>query len=173
MKHTLLLTLAACSAGSTPGTPTTQRLPEDTRAALELALADERLAQDTYAAVMAKHGEVRPFSNIIHAERRHEEQLLALFDRYDLAVPARKTATVAVPDTLVEACKQAIAAEKENIALYDRLIPQVTQDDIRVVFERLQSASRDRHLPAFTRCTQRGQRGHHGRGHGRGRGPSR
>jgi hypothetical protein len=55
--------------------------------ALDRAIDDERHAIAFYTAVMAKHGERRPFSNIINAERRHEAALLEQYERLGLDVP--------------------------------------------------------------------------------------
>jgi rubrerythrin len=120
------------------------------------ALDDEYKAEATYAAVIARFGDVRPFINIVAAERRHAEALLGQCARLGFVPRANRWAgRVTAPATLREACAQAIAAEEENIALYDRLLPGITDRQARLVLERLQEASRDRHLPAFRRCLAR------------------
>ena len=139
------------------------------------ALEDERKAEATYAAVIEKFGPVRPFTNIISAERRHskaiENQLFRLgFEIPDNTWEGKGTA----PLSIAAACEQAIHAEIENIALYDRLIPQINDMVVKQVFENLQNASRNNHLPAFQRGLTREQglgatgRGRGGRGRGRG-----
>lgn len=145
------------------------KLDEKTRQALISALADERKAFATYQAVLAKFPDARPFSNIVGAEQRHESFLLPLFAKYGVAVPANEfdAAKIGVPETFSEACKAGVAAEKENIALYDGFFVFVKEPDIKDVFARLQAASRDNHLPAFTRCSEGGG------GRGRGPGPGR
>lgn len=65
------------------------------------------------------------------------------------------------------ACEQGVAAEIENIALYDRILPTAEDESVFATLTDLQSASRERHLPAFERCVARG--GEQGRGQGRGR----
>lgn len=121
------------------------------------ALDDERLAEATYSAVIDRFGPVRPFINIIDAERRHAVAVERQMQRLGIAVPPNRwaNADVPAPATLAEACAQAIAAEIENIALYDRLLPHVSDAVARQVLERLQEASRERHLPAFRRCLAR------------------
>ena len=47
-------------------------------------------------------------------------------------------------------------AEKENISLYDELFAGTDEQDVLAVFQRLQGASRDNHLPVFRRCLERG-----------------
>lgn len=134
--------------------------------ALRAALDDEYRAEATYAAVIDAFGDVRPFINIIEAERRHAVRVKVELDRlgvsYDPANPY--LGTLAAPASLLAACEQGVAAEIENIALYDRLLPKIEDRQVRDTLVALQSASRERHLPAFKRCAARG--GAMGRGQG-------
>jgi len=125
------------------------------------ALDDERKAKATYSAVIEKFGEIRPFINIVGAEGRHADAIKRQLTRLGWAIPEdRWKGKVRAPKSLVAACEEAIAAEIENIALYDRLIPLVTDDAARTVLQNLQAASREKHLPAFNRCLDRqGERG--------------
>lgn len=146
------------------------------------ALDDERKAEATYRAVIEKSGEVRPFINIIEAERRHSAAIERQMIRLGFAIPANQWQGKGMaPATLAEACSMAITAEVENIALYDRLLPAIADESVRHVLQNLQDASRDNHLPAFRRCLER-ENGGDGSGgardgqasqgrHGRGRGP--
>lgn len=159
-------TAAGFPTETVPAPNVRTKLDEKTRQALLEALADERRAQAVYRAVLNKFGEVRPFVNIVEAERRHEAMLLPLFEKYALEIPQNEfdaAKTQEVPATLAEACRAAIKGEEENIALYDKFFGFVKEPDIRQVFRYLQSASKDNHLPAFTRCAA-------GTGTGRGRG---
>lgn len=124
--------------------------------ALVSALEDERRAEATYQAVLNKHADARPFLNIIEAERRHQSFLLPLFEKYGVAVPKNEfdPANIPTPDSITEACKAGATAENENIAIYDGFLGFVKEQDIREVFKLLQSASRENHLPAFTRCAE-------------------
>jgi len=130
------------------------KLDQKTQDALIAALADERLAQATYQAILNKFPGSRPFVNIVEAERKHESFLVPLLVKYGVAVPKNEfdPAKISVPADLIEACKVGVKAENENIALYDGFLQFVQEPDIREIFTRLQSASRDNHLPAFTRC---------------------
>ncbi len=143
----------------------TSKLDDRTRMALLAALADERRSEAEYEAVIAKFGDVRPFSNIVNAEKRHETFLLPLFEKYTTEVPKNefgkgKTPT---PATIAEACQNGVTGEKVNIALYKGFLEFVKEPDVRQVFEYLRDASQNNHLPAFERCGQ-------GRGKGSGRG---
>jgi len=130
-------------------------------AALGVAIDDEYKARATYREVLAVHGNVRPFSNVVEAEERHIDILEAVFAQRGLPVPPDPwPARVQAPSTVVEACEAAVVAERENVRLYDRLLSAVRgENDVETVFRRLQSASRDRHLPAFERCAGRARPG--------------
>ena len=140
-------------------------IEEKTKKALLDALADERRADATYEAVIAKFGDARPFSNIVNAEKRHESFLFPLFEKYSVEVPKNEFSKekMEIPATLIEACKQGIEGERLNIAMYDKFLEFVKEEDIRETFMYLRDASKNNHLPAFERCAE-------GRGMGNGRG---
>jgi hypothetical protein len=138
-------------------------LTAEARSALDAALQDERHAEAVYGAVLRKFGDVRPFSNIIVAEQRHQAMLLDMYKAYGVSAPENRYATGAlpvptVPETLAEACKIGVEAEIANRDLYDRtLLPAVKgYPDITLVMQRLRDASEENHLPAFRRCANRG-----------------
>lgn len=130
------------------------QLDEKTITFLKDALADERKARATYEAVIEKFGSVRPFINIIRAEEQHIAMLKALFDKYGVDIPDDTTKVAALPDSLGSVCQIGVDAEIANDELYQRMIPQVAQEDIKAVFTSLAAASLQMHLPAFQRCAQ-------------------
>lgn len=146
-------------------------LDQATQDALVQALNDERRAEATYRAVLDEIGEVRPFVHIVQAEQRHQEELLVLFEAYDLEPPADVWADreIDVPDTRQEACAQGVQSEKDNVALYDKWLETITQPDVKITFERLRRASQEHHLRAFERCAAGGGMGK-GKGMGKGGG---
>jgi rubrerythrin len=150
--RTWIAVFAILAAGLTAASS----LNDETEDALVNALADERSAAAFYQAVIDRLGDVRPFSNIVHAEIRHADHLLPLFERYGVKVPQDRSAERMpdVPDARSAACAVAVDAEIANIALYDRLLESVSQSDVREVFTRLREASLKRHLPAFRRCAE-------------------
>ena len=129
-------------------------LPNTTRAALLEALADGRKAEATYAAVLARFGAVEPFLGIVEAERRDQAALLRLFRAHQIEVPPNpyQGAPPITPATLPEACALGVNIESATVTLYDRLLSQVREREVRMVFRRLQEASRSHHLPAFRAC---------------------
>lgn len=136
------------------------------------ALEDERKAEATYAAVIDHFGPVRPFINIVEAEKRHSAAIERQMQRLGLAIPEGlwQPDKVDPPVSLAAACALAIEAEIENIALYDRLIPQIGDASVREVLQNLQDASRNNHLPAFRRCLARENDGRVSDGTGRDQG---
>ncbi|MGF1644644.1 MAG: hypothetical protein ACFCUJ_13470 [Thiotrichales bacterium] len=122
-------------------------------ASLIEALQDEYRARARYTKTLERYGPLPPFTAIVAAEQRHVEALLELFHRYRIPIPPDHwPAQVAYPSDLAAACAAGVAGEINNIKLYDRLLHQVAQADVRHTFFHLQRASRESHLPAFRRC---------------------
>jgi rubrerythrin len=129
-----------------------------TRAALMEAIEDEYKARATYRAVIAAFGPVRPFINIVESEDRHVIALTDLFRRRGLMPPEDTwMGRVAAPASIAQACRDAVAAEIENGAMYERLLEIVGDADVRRVLRNLRLASQENHLPAFRRCLTRMQ----------------
>lgn len=161
------LTATALIAGSTSTANPPSGGPERVKSALLAALDDEYLAEATYLAILDKHGEIRPFSNIIRAEQRHQEMVKAELTARGWTYGANPySGKITAPSSMLEACQTGVKAEVANIALYDRLLPTVADPAAKAVLEQLQWASRENHLPAFERCVARG--GPPGRGPGGG-----
>lgn len=127
-----------------------------TRAALDEALDDEYKARATYSNVIEVFGQVRPFINIVESEGRHISALLSLYEKYGLSPPEDPwKGKIEAPATIADACRAAVEGEIENAEMYERLLENIDEIDVREVLERLQAASRDNHLPAFRRCVAR------------------
>ena len=90
--------------------------------ALNQAILEEYGALNLYQSVIAKFGNVYPFSQIAHAEQQHINALTRQATKYGVAVPANPGLTT-VPsfDTLSDACQAAATAEIADAALYDEL----------------------------------------------------
>ena len=121
---------------------------------LLLALNDEYRAWAIYDQVLIDFGvTTRPFSNIRGSEAHHIDQLINLFVAYDLTVPENPWIGNAPSfDSVPDACAAGVGAEIENAALYDILFDSTERADIVTVYEALQWASLDKHLPAFESC---------------------
>lgn len=123
--------------------------------ALKLALDDEYKAKATYLQVMDDFGQRRPFSNIVNSEQRHIEALLPFFDEYGIAVPDNPyIGKIPSYESFQEACQVGVAAEIENVKLYDKIFAMTDNPRLIEVFENLQWASQNRHLRAFRRCAR-------------------
>jgi hypothetical protein len=151
-------------------------LSEDEARGLLLALNDEHHAWAVYDQVIADHGDVRPFRNIIRSEARHAAALANLFERYDLPVPENPwVRNVERYETVQAAARAGVEAEIANVELYDRIFASTDRPDILQVYENLRWASQERHLPAFRRWAgddgSRGAGRGWGGGQGRGGGP--
>ncbi len=120
---------------------------------LLLALNDEYHAWATYDQVLKDFGDVTPFSNIIHAEAQHISMLETLFNTYGVPVPENSWIGNAPQfASTTEACEAGVQAEIENAVLYENIFATTQRDDILTVYQSLQSASWNNHLPAFQRC---------------------
>lgn len=121
--------------------------------ALRIAIYDEMKAYETYMQIIEKFGEVAPFINIVEAEKKHYNMLLALLKKYEVELPYNDyMALITLPDTLLEACELGVAAELDNIAMYDNLLMYTEEYlDVQEVFYKLQAASYNNHLPSFRR----------------------
>lgn len=120
---------------------------------LSYAIQDEYLARAEYEAIIARHGNVRPFSNIIRAEEQHIRWLLDVYAAHGLQPPADPSAGVIVmPENLKSALETGVQAEIDNIAMYRAFLGDAAAAplpaDVQVVFEQLQAAS-ENHLRAF------------------------
>lgn len=130
-------------------------LPSEVKSALDQAIDDEYKALSVYQAVIAKFGQVRPFSMVKSAEEQHIASLKSIYDKYGLTVPSNNwTKKVTAPQTLKQACQTGVDAEIANANLYkNNLLPAVKDyQDITLVFTNLMDASQEKHLPAFERC---------------------
>jgi len=125
--------------------------------ALRDALDDEYHAWATYSQVLDDFGPVQPFLNICDSEQSHIQALQRLFQRYNVPIPSNPWGTATVPrfSSLHQACQAGVRAEIDNGELYTRILGATRRSNILEVFQRLQTASQERHLPAFQRAAAR------------------
>jgi len=124
---------------------------------LRIAVYDEYHAYETYKKTIETFGNVTPFSNIIEAEIRHFNALEPLLIKYNVPAPINDWAgKIELPNTLLECCEVGVAAEIDNVKMYDNLLSYVGEyPDIQDVLYQLQAASYNNHLPAFRSCVQK------------------
>jgi len=147
--------VAACGRTATPTSPTSAALTVDLQTALQRSLQDEYRAEAIYQGVVTDFGQVLPFVNVLTAEERHSASIGRLYTQRSLSVPVSDWTVGNVPRfaTVQAACLAGVAAERENIALYDDLLRADLPADVRQVFTNNRNASLVSHLPAFERCS--------------------
>jgi len=121
---------------------------------LRIAIYDEYHAYETYRKVIETFGNQAPFITIIEAEIQHYEELTQLALKYNVALPVNDWVDkIVLPNTLVECCEVGVAAEIDNIQMYDNLLLYVDEyPDVKDALYRLQASSYNNHLPAFRQC---------------------
>jgi hypothetical protein len=148
----LVAALTACSSDLPAGIEPPN---DDELAAMNAAIQDEYRAEAVYLAVIGDFGDISPFYQIMFAEQRHSEAVASLFIKRGLDVPASGQTAESVPrfDSISAACGFGVEAEIANIGMYEDLLGSAgLQEDTRRVFENLQRASLENHLPAFEAC---------------------
>ncbi len=118
--------------------------------ALTYSMEDELLANAEYEKIIEKYGYIRPFINIVQAEKTHIKHLEPLLEKYGVEYPELPEGVVILPDTLTEAYELGIEAEIENIAMYEKFLEKELPKDVEEVFIILKNASKN-HLRAFRR----------------------
>lgn len=140
------------SAGGSSG-GVVPSINNDLSAFLDLAIADEYKARNTYQRVIDAFGNVRPFVNIKRSEEQHIQLLAGLYRTYGFSVPSNDGSGLPAPASLSAACQVGVEAEIANGALYAELLAGTKEyQDVQDVFVRLRDASLNQHLPAFQRC---------------------
>jgi len=124
--------------------------------ALRMALYDEYAARAYYAGVVQAFGQQAPFANILKSEAQHIATLVRLCQRYGVPRPLDPfpAETTISPSWRVN-LERGVSGELANIRLYDYLMAWVVEPDVRQVFLNLQTASRNKHLPAFQRALEK------------------
>ncbi len=123
---------------------------------LRIAIYDEYHAFEFYTQVINKFGAVTPFVNIVEAEKQHYTALLMLAEKYQVEPPVNDWAErLEIPNSLIECNEVGVAAEIDNIAMYDHLLMHTQQADIQDVLFHLQAASYNNHLPAFRKAVEK------------------
>ncbi len=120
---------------------------------LRIAVYDEFKAYETYTKIIEKFGAIAPFINIKEAEAVHYSALIPLLQKYNVQVPINDWAEkIKVPNTYIECCELGVASEINNIAMYDNLIANTKEDDVKDILYKLQAASYNNHLSAFRKA---------------------
>lgn len=121
---------------------------------LRIAVYDEYHAYETYRKVIETFGSHKPFISIIEDEIKHYEELTKLLEKYNVPLPVNDWyEKIVLPNTILECCEVGVAAEIDNIQMYEDLLLYVGDyPDIQDTLYRLQAAAYNNHLPAFREC---------------------
>ena len=138
--------------GSTGGGYATTPLTEAEAEALLRAVVEEQNAQALYQSVLDTFGDVYPFNVIVQSEAQHAAALIRQAEKYGISVPEATVTNFPSFDSIEAACAAGVAAEIADAALYDELLTVTSHQDIIRVYQNLQSASLNSHLPAFEAC---------------------
>jgi hypothetical protein len=145
------VTVTALAAGDYGSAAVEQGTAYSIPEMLTYALQDETLAYVGYAKINETLGNIRPFANIVKAEKTHIAALERLFAAYGVALPDNTAAGyVTAPADQTAALNAGIQAEKSNVAMYEKFLAQTLPDDVKAVFTALKTAS-GQHLAAFER----------------------
>ena len=130
----------------------TTPLSEAEASALLEAVEEEYGAAALYKSVIDTYGEVYPFSGIYQSELNHAGALVRQAEKYGIEVPQYSFTDLPVFDSLEAACAAGVQAEIADAALYDSLMAVTEHTDLIRVYENLQRASLESHLPRFESC---------------------
>ncbi|WP_333874947.1 ferritin-like domain-containing protein [Methylobacter sp.] len=118
--------------------------------AVRIAVYDKYAARSFYAAVVEAFGQRPPFVNILRSEEQHIAALSRLCERLGIPRPMDPFLhETQIAATWLANCERGVAGEIANIRLYQILLTQVVEPEVRHVFQNLQAASLENHLPAF------------------------
>ncbi|MFT3717439.1 ferritin-like domain-containing protein [Pseudorhodoferax sp.] len=118
--------------------------------AVRIALYEEYAARGFYARVVESFGGQAPFSNVLRSKEQHVAALLRLCERFGIPRPLDPFPQEStVEPTWLANCQRAVAGEVGNVQMYAYLLSQVAEPEVRKVFQNLQAAALQDHLPAF------------------------
>ena len=116
---------------------------------LRYAVQDEYLAHGEYELIMEEYGDIRPYANISLSEETHLSYLREIYASYNMDFPEDESAEhVVLPESLLDAAKTGVAAEIDNIAMYEKFLEYDLPESIETVFIILRDGS-ENHLRAF------------------------
>ncbi|MCX6107294.1 MAG: DUF2202 domain-containing protein [Proteobacteria bacterium] len=122
------------------------------KSALVEAYQDELNAYMRYESIIQQFGDIMPFSNLVGSEERHMNLLEQVFKLNGWSPLKIYHPIAQFYSSVVSACDVSLEAEEYNVAMYDRLLKDTSNEEARAVFLHLREASADRHIPALQRC---------------------
>lgn len=146
-----------------------QDISSEEKEMLLFMIEEEKMAHDIYSYLYSKW-QLKPFSNISRAEKRHVQSIEAMMDKYGIANPVKNMTEGEFTNaeinslyaslieqgnkSLLDALKAGAEIEEVDIADLDTAIGKTDNDDLKMVFNNLKRASGN-HLRAFMRNIER------------------
>ncbi|MCI0473017.1 MAG: DUF2202 domain-containing protein [Ignavibacteria bacterium] len=146
-----------------------QDISSEERDMLLFMIEEEKMAHDVYSYLYDKW-QLRPFSNISRAEKRHIQSIEAILNKYGISNPLKnmnegeftnaeiKNLYASLIEqgnkSLLDALKAGAEIEEVDIADLNTAIGKTDNDDLKMVFDNLKRASGN-HLRAFMRNIER------------------
>ncbi len=141
--------------------PNINKLKPEARKALQIALTyntGEYAGVALYTKVVQKFGKVEPYQYLLREQIKQRTALQQLLRNYLIPYadnPYLKTAKM--PSSVKQAVAAGLELSVRKIAMYDKLLPEVAEyADITRVFLKLQSETRDVHLPLLKAAAENG-----------------
>lgn len=117
--------------------------------AIKEALSNEYKNRMLYEEASRRFSDAEIFKNISNAKGRHIVALEKTAQKHGIELDEEKPSKESIKGDIRDYLEMMVAAERENIEMYDKLIPQIEDENIREVFFHLQAASYNNHLPAL------------------------
>ncbi|MGI6739747.1 MAG: DUF2202 domain-containing protein [Christensenellales bacterium] len=121
-----------------------------------LALVEEEMtAQYLYKELSKIYPEVQLFSNLAESEGRHAEALMRSLSRLNVSTDGAKAQDIEIPATLEEALAFALAFEKEDIEMLEKLLETVEDSRLERALNNLLNGS-NRHYNTIKKAIEDG-----------------
>lgn len=169
------LNLGACKKKDevTPTTPSAQvTLTEAEKANLAFLREEEKMARDVYTNLLAAYPSMTFFSNISGSEQKHMDAVLNLLNTYNLPDPVGSNAEGVFTNADIQQLYNTLVAKGntsemdaiitgltiEDMDIYDLQtgLADITQEDIRTVYNNLINASKNHMREFYTQLNSRG-----------------
>lgn len=117
---------------------------------LDSAVASKYRTRALYRMVLRVFGPAQPFKDLLKVEEKYQMVLAGLAKRFDHVLPPDDWHDqLAIPETFIEACEEAIALEREHELLYAGLILKTNDPALRRVLMRMRNVSKINHQRSF------------------------
>lgn len=118
--------------------------------ALRIALYDEYAARSFHARMVEAFGPQPPFDTVVQSQERRIATLSALCQRFGVPRPLDPfPLETAVGPSWLANCQRAVAGTIQSARLYESLLANIAEPEVRAAFLTLQAALLQQYLPPF------------------------